>query len=133
MNGIVDINAGFANKASKVLIRYDAELSATPLVVPGDQFWKPFAYQRGNTSKVHRVYIPVHGWTAKEHDGHFTFHGTSKVFQDFERKCFTLSVAEDAQRIAEMDFGAFGMSPNAIATIMGRKPDQSFPALINAG
>lgn len=128
-----DPASNFQGKANAVIIRFAAELNAKPLIAPPSNWWAGRAMERSGASIITRFYIPVHSFKPTPWTGAAKFSGISNVFFDVTRNVKDFGVAELAQKIAEMDFGAFNLSPTSMATAAGKTPQTNFADLLNVG
>lgn len=136
-NNVFDPSSNFAGKAFNVVIRYAADLNAKPLIAGPSAWFKGLSMERSG-AEIARFYLPVHSigdgttdgddWT-----GSMKFTGTSQVFFDVKRKVKQAGVMELAQKIAEMDFGAFDKAPDSLAKWAGKLDQRAYARLWNTG
>jgi hypothetical protein len=136
-SNVFNPTSNFSGKAANVVIRYAAELNAKPLIAPPSTWFKGLAMERSG-AELARFYIPVHsigdGTTdGDDFTGSMKFTGTSSVFFDVQRKVKQQGVMELAQRIAEMDFGAFDKAPDSLAKWAGKLDQRAYARLWNNG
>jgi hypothetical protein len=139
-NAVFNPASAFTGKAELVVVRYAAELNAQPLIAPPSTWFKGLVMERSGGAIVERFYIPVHSFGDGDEDGdgdNFTgkmrFSGTSEVFFDVRRKVKQAGVMESAQKIAEMDFGAFDKTPASLAKWAGKLDQKAYARLWNNG
>lgn len=128
-----DPKSNFVGRAQNVIVRYFAELNATPLIADPDPWWEQWCWERPGAALITRFYIPVHSFKPSKWTGSVKFSGTSSVFFDVERQINDFGVKEKAMKIAEMDFGAFNMVPGSMAKAVGKMPQTEFATALNAG
>lgn len=137
-NGVFNPASNFANKASNVVLRYAANLNAKPLIAPPSTWFKGLYIDRSGGPITERFYIPVHSFgdgseNGDDFTGSMKFSGTSSVFFDVTRKVKQAGVMESAQKIAEMDFGAFDKTPESLGKWAGKIDQKAFAYLWNNG
>lgn len=114
--------------------RFMGGYMAQPIVVPLEPWWRPgdLTHVIPSAKLETFVNVPIHKPGMQKWAGSWVFDDQSNLFMSVKRDIYTKGSKANMIRLAEMDFGAWSMSPQTMAVEVGNNPGIELVALLNA-